>query len=75
MAKLIVADDHPLFRNALINAISSTFATKATMILHCSYSILLNPCNIFSHLTNLIPTFCIPTKEQIVFGVTERLQY
>lgn len=31
MAKLIVADDHPLFRNALINAISSTFATKATV--------------------------------------------
>jgi len=31
MAKLIVADDHPLFRNALINAISSTFATKATI--------------------------------------------
>ena len=24
MAKLIVADDHPLFRNALINAISNT---------------------------------------------------
>ena len=31
MAKMIVADDHPLFRNALINAISSTFATKATI--------------------------------------------
>ncbi|WP_213999768.1 response regulator transcription factor [Arsukibacterium sp.] len=31
MAKLIVADDHPLFRNALINAISSTFVTKATI--------------------------------------------
>ena len=31
MTKLIVADDHPLFRNALINAISSTFATKATI--------------------------------------------
>lgn len=31
MAKLIIADDHPLFRNALINAISSTFATKATI--------------------------------------------
>ncbi|WP_423186558.1 response regulator transcription factor [Alishewanella sp. d11] len=31
MAKLIVADDHPLFRNALINAISSTFTTKATI--------------------------------------------
>lgn len=31
MAKLIVADDHPLFRNALINAISSTFITKATI--------------------------------------------
>lgn len=31
MAKLIVADDHPLFRNALINAISSTFSTKATI--------------------------------------------
>ncbi|MDP5207119.1 response regulator transcription factor [Alishewanella sp. SMS9] len=31
MAKLIGADDHPLFRNALINAISSTFATKATV--------------------------------------------
>lgn len=31
MAKLIVADDHPLFRNALINAISSNFATKATI--------------------------------------------
>jgi len=31
MAKLIVADDHPLFRNALINAISSTFVTEATI--------------------------------------------
>ena len=31
MAKLIVADDHPLFRNALINAISSNFATEATI--------------------------------------------
>jgi DNA-binding NarL/FixJ family response regulator len=31
MTKLIVADDHPLFRNALINAISSTFVTKATI--------------------------------------------
>tara|TARA_R110002126_G_scaffold150368_1_gene296564 strand:+ start:12922 stop:13596 length:675 start_codon:yes stop_codon:yes gene_type:complete len=31
MAKLIVADDHPLFRNALINAISGTFVTKATI--------------------------------------------
>jgi DNA-binding NarL/FixJ family response regulator len=31
MAKLIVADDHPLFRNALINAISSTFAATATI--------------------------------------------
>lgn len=31
MAKLIVADDHPLFRNALINAISSTFVTTATV--------------------------------------------
>lgn len=31
MAKLIVADDHPLFRNALINAISNTFSTKATI--------------------------------------------
>lgn len=31
MAKLIVADDHPLFRNALINTISSTFATMATI--------------------------------------------
>lgn len=35
MAKLIVADDHPLFRNALINAISSTFATKATIETDC----------------------------------------
>lgn len=31
MAKLIVADDHPLFRNALVNAISNTFVTKATI--------------------------------------------
>ena len=31
------------------------FATKATMILHFSYSILLKPFNIFSHLTNLVP--------------------
>ena len=31
MAKLIVADDHPLFRNALINAISNNFTTKATV--------------------------------------------
>jgi DNA-binding NarL/FixJ family response regulator len=31
MAKLIVADDHPLFRNALINAISSSFVTTATV--------------------------------------------
>lgn len=31
MAKLIVADDHPLFRNALIHAISNTFVTKATI--------------------------------------------
>lgn len=31
MAKLIVADDHPLFRNALINAISSNFTTEATI--------------------------------------------
>jgi DNA-binding NarL/FixJ family response regulator len=31
MAKLIVADDHPLFRNALIHAISTTFVTKATI--------------------------------------------
>ena len=56
--------------------ISHTTLCQAT-ILHLSYYryILLNPCKIFSHLTNLIPTFCIPTKEQIVFGVTERLQY
>ena len=31
MAKLIVADDHPLFRNALIHAISNTFVTKSTI--------------------------------------------
>ncbi len=31
MTKLIVADDHPLFRNALINAISATFAMKETI--------------------------------------------
>jgi len=31
MAKLIVADDHPLFRNALIHAISNTFITKSTI--------------------------------------------
>lgn len=31
MAKLIVADDHPLFRNALINAISSTFSATAAI--------------------------------------------
>lgn len=31
MAKLIVADDHPLFRNALINAISHTFAATSTV--------------------------------------------
>lgn len=31
MAKLIVSDDHPLFRNALIHAISNTFVTKATI--------------------------------------------
>lgn len=31
MAKLIIADDHPLFRNALISAISNTFMTKATI--------------------------------------------
>ena len=54
--------------------ISHTTLCQAT-ILHLSYYILLNPCKIFSHLTNLIPTFCIPTKEQKVFGVTERLQY
>jgi DNA-binding NarL/FixJ family response regulator len=35
MAKLIVADDHPLFRNALINAISNTFVTKATIETDC----------------------------------------
>lgn len=35
MAKLIVADDHPLFRNALINAISNTFATTATVETDC----------------------------------------
>ena len=35
MAKLIVADDHPLFRNALINAISNTFITKATIETDC----------------------------------------
>jgi DNA-binding NarL/FixJ family response regulator len=35
MAKLIVADDHPLFRNALINAISNTFVTKATVETDC----------------------------------------
>ncbi len=35
MAKLIVADDHPLFRNALINAISNTFITKATVETDC----------------------------------------
>ena len=54
--------------------ISHTTLCQAT-ILHLSYYILLNPCKIFSNLTNLIPTFCIPTTEQIVFGVTERLQY
>lgn len=31
MAKLIIADDHPLFRNALVSAISNTFMTKATI--------------------------------------------
>lgn len=31
MAKLIIADDHPLFRNALVSAISNTFVTKATI--------------------------------------------
>lgn len=31
MATLIIADDHPLFRNALVNAISNTFVTKATI--------------------------------------------
>lgn len=31
MAKLIVADDHPLFRNALINAISHVFMTQSTV--------------------------------------------
>lgn len=31
MTKLIVADDHPLFRSALINAISSSFSTTATI--------------------------------------------
>ena len=35
--------------------ISHTTLCQAT-ILHYSYSILLNPCNIFSHLTKLIPT-------------------
>jgi DNA-binding NarL/FixJ family response regulator len=35
MAKLIVADDHPLFRNALIHAISNTFITKATIETDC----------------------------------------
>jgi len=35
MAKLIVADDHPLFRNALINAISNTFPTTATVETDC----------------------------------------
>ncbi len=35
MAKLIVADDHPLFRNALISAISNTFATTATVETDC----------------------------------------
>jgi DNA-binding NarL/FixJ family response regulator len=35
MAKLIVADDHPLFRNALIHAISNTFVTKATIETDC----------------------------------------
>ncbi len=35
MAKLIVADDHPLFRNALISAISNTFATMATVETDC----------------------------------------
>ena len=54
--------------------ISHTTLCQAT-ILYLSYYILLNPCKIFSNLTNLIPTFCIPTTEQIVFGVTERLQY
>ena len=41
-------------------------------ILHLSYYILLNPCKIFSNLTNLIPNFCIPTTEQIVFGCTRK---
>ena len=45
--------------------ISHTTLCQAT-ILYLSYSILLNPCKIFSNLTNLIPTFCIPTKEQTV---------
>lgn len=35
MAKLIIADDHPLFRNALVNAISNTFVTKATVEADC----------------------------------------
>jgi hypothetical protein len=60
--------------NVAVIILSHTTLCQAT-ILRLSYSILLNPCNIFSHLTNQIPTFCIPTKEQIVFGVTERLQY
>ena len=41
-------------------------------ILYLSYYILLNPCKIFSNLTNLIPNFCIPTTEQIVFGCTRK---
>ena len=51
--------------------ISHTTLCQAT-ILHLSYYILLNPCKIFSNLTNLIPTFCIPTTEQIVFGCTRK---
>lgn len=35
MTKLIVADDHPLFRNALIHAISNTMATEATIETDC----------------------------------------
>jgi len=35
MAKLIIADEHPLFRNALVNAISNTFVTKATVEADC----------------------------------------
>lgn len=31
MTKLVVADDHPLFRNALINAISGNFTAKETV--------------------------------------------